>query len=176
MGKKPRRLHRPSFIAGALFSFLFMLLLFAAAVSYFAVQGVTVSLNSDDMALLVRDRISQQARADLPQMIAGAKAEIPEIVAREMEGQLKSDRMEIAGFVFRMPEELTAQLQKNIQSNVENATGKILDGIDTATLAEKFGEDAYQMVKHSMQDEFNNQSFQVLLFNRIPLNVRIQME
>lgn len=165
-----------SFCAGVAFALLMLLITTGAALAYVSSQGITVVLDSEQMAELVRESIAKQAKEDLPKIIAGAKSEIPGIVDKEMRDQLLSDRMEIAGFVFRMPEELTEQLRKNMQKNVENATGQILDAIDTTMLAEEFGRNAYNMVRYSMQNEFDEQTFHVRLFNRIPLPVRISMQ
>jgi F0F1-type ATP synthase membrane subunit b/b' len=165
-----------SFCAGVAFAFLLLLITAGAALAYVSSQGVTVVLDSEQMAELVSESIAEQAKEDLPKIIAGAKSEIPGIVDKEMRDQLSSDRMEIAGFVFRMPEELTEQLRKNMQKNVEKATGQILDGIDTTMLADEFGRNAYSMVRDSMQNEFDGQTFRVMLFNRIPLAVRISMQ
>ncbi len=154
---------------------IFMLVMVGAAVVYLYLYGVTVNVSSEETAKLVRDKIVAQANSDLPRMIAEAKAEIPEIVAKEMEDQLESDRMEIAGFVFRMPDELMADLRQRLQRNVENATEKILDGIDTEVLAEQFGDNAYKMVQETMEAEFAMQSFTVMIFNRIPIDIRMQV-
>jgi hypothetical protein len=139
-------------------------------------QGVTVYLDSEEVARLVRDQVILQARQDLPQLIAGAKAQIPAIVEEEMREQLNSDRMEIAGFVFRVPDELMAQLKKNMQDNVENATAEILDGIDTDEVALQFGEDVYHMVRETMQGELHGQSFEIMAFDRLPVLVRVNVK
>ena len=81
--------------------------------------------------------------------------------------------MEIAGFVFRMPEELMIELRQRLQTNVENATGEILDGMNTSLLAEQFGNNAYAMVRDTIQGEFGGQSFSVMIFDRLPLRVKI---
>jgi hypothetical protein len=84
--------------------------------------------------------------------------------------------MEIAGFVFRMPEELVEQLRENMRRNVESATSQILDGIDTDELADKLGEDAFLLVREAMENEFSGQSLQVKVFNRIPVQVHVFMD
>jgi hypothetical protein len=150
---------------------LFVLLL-VAAVAMLASRGVSIQLDSEELALHIREQVEIQAKASLPKMIAGAKAEIPRIVREEMQDQL-SDRMEIAGFVFTMPAELMNQLESNLQKNVENATGRILDGIDTKTLALQFGQDAYRMVRQTLQEELHGQTFMVFLFDRIPVPVHV---
>ena len=170
------RIDRKSFVWGFASAALIFLIMLSGVTAFASSRGVTVQLDSEDMATLVRDSIVAQARAEMPNIITNAKAEIPIIVEQEMESQFKSDRMEIAGFVFQMPEELTAQLKKNMRQNVESATGKILDGIETEKLAEKFGENAYAMVLSTMESEISGQSFQVLLFDIIPLKVRIQVK
>lgn len=141
-----------------------------------AVKGATVSLDSKELAIIVRNRIVAQAKAEIPKVIEGAKAEIPAIVEKEMRTRIVSDRMEIAGFVFRMPPELIEQLNSKMRKNVENAAGQILDGIDTDQLAEKFGAEAYMLVQEALQEELAGQTLRVMVFNRIPVRVNVEIQ
>ena len=170
------RLDRLSFAAGFVAAGIVILLLLAGLGGMAATQGVTVRLEGEELAALIRERIASQVRAEMPKIIEEAKAGIPAIVEKEMETQFTSNRMEIAGFVFKMPEELMTQLKNNMRDNVEQATGQILDGIDTNQLAEKFGANAYQLVQESIQSELDGQSFHVLVFNRIPLRISVRVE
>ncbi|MCW3490860.1 hypothetical protein [Dethiobacter alkaliphilus] len=167
---------RKSFILGFVSSAIIFIVILAGLTAMASARGVTVRLDSEDLAAMVRDRIVAQAKAEMPAIINSAKAEIPAIVEQEMENEFKSDRMEIAGFVFQMPDELMQQLRSNMRRNVEQATGKILDGIETEELAHKFGEDAYAMVLSTMEEEISGQSFQVMLFDLIPMRVRILIQ
>ena len=170
-----KKIDRFSFVIGFICAGLLFFSALTLSAGYLATQGVTVYLDSDEVARVVREQIIVQAELDLPRLIAGAKAEIPEIVEKEMQGQLTSDKMEIAGFVFRRPDELMEQLKSNIQLNVENAAGQILDGIDTQIMAEQFDDDVYHMVKETMHDELDGRSFQIIVFGSIPIRIWTQM-
>lgn len=165
--------NRKSFWCGFFCAVFLFTAVIAAAVAALSVHGVTVSLGSEEVASMVRERVVTQAQANLPKVIAEAKLGIPAIVAEEMKSQFDSDRMEIAGFVFRMPEELMEQLKAKMQVNVENATGEILDGIDTGLVAEQFGDDIYMMVRETMQSELHGQSYRIMVLDRVPLRLRI---
>jgi hypothetical protein len=154
---------------------LLFALLLAGSVYTLSVRGLTVYLDGEEIAQIVRERVMLQARQDLPALIAGAKEEIPHIVEEEMADQLSSDRMEIAGLVFRIPDELLDQLRGSMKKNVENATGQILDGIDTDVVAEKFGDDVYRMVLETISGELADQSFQVTVFGKIPIRIRVAL-
>jgi len=151
------------------------LLLMGIFTGVVAAKGATVSLDSKELAVIVRERIVAQAKVEIPKVIQGAKAEIPAIVEKEMKTRVVSDRMEIAGFVFRMPAELIEQLNSKMRKNVENAAGKIMDGINTDQLAEKFGAEAYLLVQEALQDELAGQTFRVMVFNRIPVRVNVEI-
>lgn len=141
-----------------------------------AVKGATVSLDSKELASIVRNRIVAQAKAEIPKVIEGAKAEIPAIVEKEMRTRIISDRMEIAGFVFRMPPEFIEQLNSKMRKNVENAAGQIMAGIDTDQLAEKFGAEAYLLLQEALQEELAGQTLSVMVFNRIPVRVKVEIQ
>jgi hypothetical protein len=173
--KTRRRYHFPSLLMGFALAIVLVAAVLVGGVYFLTNHVVRVNLDSEAVALLVRDQIVSQAHLELPKIIEGAKAEIPGIVEKEMEDQLSSDRMEIAGFVFRMPEELMAQLKHNMQANVENATGEILDGIDTALVADQFGEDVYTMVRETMKEELDGRTFTFLIMDRLPLTVQVHV-
>jgi hypothetical protein len=174
--KRKFSLDKRSFVAGLLVGSLFVLALVATFAGVAAVRGATVSLDSKQLAVIVRDRIVAQAKTEIPKVIEGAKAEIPAIVEKEMRTRIVSDRMEIAGFVFRMPAEFIEQLNSKMRKNVENAAGEIMDGIDTDQLAEKFGAEAYLLVQEALQDELAGQTFRVMVFNRIPVRVNVEIK
>lgn len=170
--KQTWTLDRRSFLAGFMGAMLLAAVVLGSFTAVIATSGLNVQLDGGEMAALIKEQIVVLAKSELPKVIADAKAEIPKIVEQEMSGQL-SDRMEIAGFVFRMPDELMKQLRVKMQSNVENATVQILDGIDTMIFAEQFGDDVYRMIHETMQNELNGQDFTILAFNRIPVKVRV---
>ena len=167
-----RSIDRKSFFYGFTGGVFFLLLLFSAALFFVSSEGLTVKLDSEQMALMIQQQVAEQAKKELPQVVDEAKEEIPRIVQEEMQNQI-SDRMEIAGFVFRMPEELMNQLELNMQKNVENATALILDGINTEKIAENFGANVYDLVKKTLQQEIHGQSFRVLVFDRVPVTVNV---
>lgn len=171
--RKRRKGSSTAFWSGFGSALLLSLVIIGVGSYLLLMQGFTVFINSGELARLVRDQVVEQAKKDLPVIIENAKLEIPAIVEQEMREQLTSDRMEIAGFVFRVPDELMSQLKANMQENVENATAEILDGIDTAEVAEQFGSDVYEMVKQTLFTELDGQVFQVMAFERLPVRVRI---
>jgi hypothetical protein len=81
------RLDRLSFAAGFVVAGIVILLLLAGLGGMAATQGVTVRLEGEELAALIRERIASQVRAEMPKIIEEAKAGIPEIVEKEMETQ-----------------------------------------------------------------------------------------
>ncbi|NLP37919.1 MAG: hypothetical protein GX357_09725 [Firmicutes bacterium] len=167
-------LDRKSFLLGFGGGFLSLLLLFIIFLIYLWPQGVTVPLDSEMMAYLLQEQFVALAKEQLPTVVEKAKAEVPQVVQKRMQNQLPA-RMEIAGFVFRMPDELLQQLESNLQNNVQKTTEMILDGIDTSQLAVEFGDSVYEMVKETMKKELDGQDFQILLFNRLPLKIWLKV-
>jgi len=170
-----RRAHLPSFLAGFASALFLFLLLFGGVVLLLTYHGVTVTLNSGEIARMVRERVVIQAREDLPRLIDTAKTKIPSIVEAQMREQLISDRMEIAGFVFRVPEELLGQLRQSIRESAEQAATKILEGVDTSALAENMGDNVYLTVQETLSQELHGKIFEVLAYGRLPLRVRLQI-
>jgi len=171
---KSRTLDIKSFFLGFSSGILSLLLVCLILLCILWPQGVTVPLDSETLAKLLQEQFVALAKEELPTVVEQAKAEVPQIVQKKMRNQLPA-RMEIAGFVFRMPDELLRQLERNLQTNVQKTTESILDGIDTSKLAEDFGDSIYEMVKKTMKTELDGQNFQVFLFNRLPLKIKFKV-
>lgn len=172
--QKDRKIDGKSFWLGCGAGILSILLLFAGLFGIFWSQGVTVPLESETLAKLLQEQFVALAKEQLPAVVEAAKAEVPSIVEKNVRNQFPA-RMEIAGFVFRMPEELMRQLEKNLQANVQKTTETILDGIDTSKLADDFGFSVYEMVKKTMKTQLDGQHFHVLLFDRLPLKIKLKV-
>lgn len=168
-----KRWKRGTFLQGTLFGMALLLgLLFLLGV-YLLRNGVQVYLDSQDVSHSVGAQVTWYAERDLPRMIDGAKAEIPEIVRREMQGQWGSTRMEIAGFVFNLPDELMEQLDGFMRENVENSVYQLLDGIDTGELAREIGETAALLVEEQMQEVLHGQTFYIKVLGPLDLPVTV---
>lgn len=170
-----RKWHFSSYLAGFASALFLFLLLLAGAAYLLASRGITITLDSSKVAQLVRVQVVSEAQRSLPRLIDSAKAEIPGIVEAQMREQIISDRMEIAGFVFRLPDELLGQLRQSMQNNVEKAVAEILNGIDTTLAAEEIGADVCLLVRQTLTRELHGDTFQVLAYGRIPLNIRLKV-
>ncbi len=164
------------FIHGVAFGMALLAGFLLLSGAFFVNRGVQVYLDSGEISASVGSQVTWYAERDLPRMIDGAKAEIPEIVRQEMEGQLTSTRMEIAGFIFTLPDELAAQLEGFLRENVENSVYRLLDGIDTRELSREIGETAAYLVQEQMQETLHGQTFTITVLGpiRMPVTVFIR--
>jgi hypothetical protein len=170
---KVKKRNRTSFLQGTLCGVAFTLLLLVLVGVFLLNNGVEVVLDSEDIVESVGMQVTYYARRDLPRMIDSAKAGIPEIVRNEMEGQLTSTRMEIAGFIFTLPHELVQQLEGFMMLNVENSVYQLLDGIDTSQLSVEIGEAAALIVEEQMSESLHGQEFRINVFGPFELPVTV---
>ena len=170
---KSKKRNRVLFLQGTLCGVAVTLLLLVLVGVFLLNNGVEVVLDSEDIATSVGTQVSYYARRDLPNMIESAKAGIPEIVRNEMEGQLSSTRMEIAGFIFTLPVELVQQLEGFMMQNVENSVYQLLDGIDTSQLSTEIGDTAAWIVQEQMSESLNGQEFHINIIGPFELPVTV---
>lgn len=171
MKKRGKRL----FLQGALCGMAFIVLLLVMTGLFLVNNGVEVFLDSEDIVNSVGLQVTYYARRDLPKMIDTAKAGIPEIVRKEMEGQLSSTRMEIAGFIFTLPDELIQQLEGFMRQNVESSVYQLLDGIDTSELSAEIGAAAALIVQEQMQETLHGQKFHIKVLGPFDLPVTVYL-
>ena len=169
MAKKRIRL----FIWGTLFGITLSVLFLSLGSWWVLRNGVVVHLDSQDIADTVGVQVTNYARRDLPKMIDAAKAEIPSIVKKEMEGQLSERRLEIAGFAFTLPDEFMLQLETYFQENVENSVYKLLDGLDTKQLSDDIGQTASLLVAEQMHQQLHNETFMIPVLGPFELPVTV---
>ncbi len=135
---KKKKLH--IFVAGALLGIIISCLsLVLGGWWWLANKGVTFYLDSSDIARVVKEQVIHYASNNLPLMIDHARSKVPGIIQSELQGQMTAGQIEIAGFVFSVPQELVAQLEEHLQSNVKTIVFTLLDGIDTELLSEEIG-------------------------------------
>lgn len=170
---KAKKRNRVLFLQGTLCGVALTLLLLLLAGFFLLNTGVEVVLDSEDIADAVGSQVTYYARRDLPRMIDTAKLGIPEIVRNEMEGQLTSTRMEIAGFIFTLPGELVQQLEGFMMQNVENSVYQLLDGIDTSQLSTGIGETAALIVQNEMKESLHGQQFHIRVLGPFELPVTV---
>jgi len=176
--RKERRLwsfDKKSFQLGISCSLIIFLCIFTLLFWGLAKYGLTIYLDSEELAKNIQEQIILFAEHEMPQIIEDVKAEIPRVVRSEMQAQL-SDRMEIAGFVFTMPVELKEQLAKNMQANVEKTIGKILDCLSEHILANGFGNNVYELIRETFTGQLQGHTVQVYILGKIPLKVRLQLK
>ncbi len=161
------------FLRGMLLGMVLMSLMLVLGGMFLFNSGVQVYLDSKDISEAVGVQVTYYARRDLPRMIDAAKAEIPDIVKREMEGQMGSTRMEIAGFIFTLPDELIEQLDGFMQENVQNSVYRLLDGIDTSQLSDEIGETAALLVQEQMRETLHGQIFYINVLGPLDLPVTV---
>ncbi len=162
-----------TFIWGTLCGVTLSVLLLSLGGWWVIRNGVTVYLDSNDIAATVGAQVTSYARNDLPKMIDAAKAEIPSIVKNEMDGQLSERKMEIAGFAFSMPDELVLQLESYFQSNVEKSVYRLLDGLDTSQLSKDIGKTASLLVAEQMREQLHGETFSIPIMGPFELPVTV---
>ncbi len=165
------------FVVGTLFgiiiSFLFLML---GGWWWLANRGVTVYLDSNDIASVVEKQVIHYASRDLPLMIDYAKAKVPGIIKSELRGQVITDKIEIAGFVFSVPPELVLQVEKHLQNNVKIIVFSLLEGIDTELLSQEIGVNAAQIVKEEIRDSLHEEKVYIPIAGTLSLPVKFYVQ
>lgn len=136
-------------------------------------RGVTVYLDSNDIAAVVENQIIHYATRDLPLMIDSARAKVPGIIKSELQGQVTAGKIEIAGFVFSVPPELVIQLEEHLQNNVKLIVLSLLDGIDTELLSQEIGGNAANIVKEEMRVSLHEQKVYIPIMGSLNLPIKI---
>ncbi len=139
-------------------------------------DGVTVYIKSEDIAAEIGVQVRSYVERDLPRMIDGAKAEVPYIVENGMDGQITSRRMEIAGFIFAIPDEFFNQLDRYLKDNVTETVYQLLDEIDTTMLAGEIGTMTTSLVEEQMKNNLHGSIINVNIKGPVNFPVKIHLK
>lgn len=139
-------------------------------------DGVTIFIKYEDIAAEIGLQVQSYVERDLPRMINAAKVEVPYIVENGMEGQLTSRKMEIAGFIFAIPDEFFNQLDQFLKDNVTETVYRLLDEIDTQMLADEIGVMASSLVKEQMKNNLHGSIIYVNIKGPLNFPVKIHLK
>ncbi|RQD75826.1 MAG: hypothetical protein D5R97_05480 [Candidatus Syntrophonatronum acetioxidans] len=177
MAKKgKKKYHVKSLLIGFTAGILVVSFLSGIIFNYMTQKGVVVYIDSEEVATSVEGQVAELTRQQIPIYLEEAKIEIPQMVDKQMRGQLNKGKLEIAGFSFSLPEEFILSLEEILKENMKAGIYNIVDDIDSEELAEDLGCHAYEIVKRTLEKEYRGKSFTVepLGWFSIPVTIEIK--
>ncbi|MGE5561325.1 MAG: hypothetical protein ACM3XN_09830 [Chloroflexota bacterium] len=165
---------RRQFLSGLIVGVILTLSLLAGGATVITRRGVSVSVDIEPVALMVREQVTAEAQRSLPQFVSEMEARVPEMVATEMAQRMRAAAsFSMADFTFDLPDSVTAMIQERLQAIVEDIIYECFAMFDTDLAAAQLGDQAYELVKTSIASEASELALQYRLFGRLPLPVTL---
>lgn len=176
MAKKgKKRYHLESIFIGFAAGILVVSLLSGLFFNYMTQRGVVVYIDSEEVAASVEGQVAELTRQQIPVYLEEAKIEMPQMVDKQMKGQLNKGKLEIAGFSFSLPKEFITALEEILKENMKTGIYNIIDNIDNEKLAEDLGSHAYKIVKRTLEKEYRGKSITVKPMGWFSIPVTIEV-
>jgi hypothetical protein len=164
-----------SFIAG--FLFCLVLTTFAGTVFgfYLLKNGITITIDSEEIATTVQKEVEKQAVATIPQMISQIKKTVPQAVSSEMQNKIGSASINISTFTIVLPDATVKEFEKYLQMIVTNALDRLLSSVSTLKLSNEIGKEAYHICKETLKNKFDGKVFKIKVFSfiELPINLKV---
>ncbi len=158
--------------------FLFAGLAVASGLSLYskAAKGFTVELPAADMAHLVALQVRQQVDAQIPELLARARVEIPTRLAGQVNGRLQGVEVSFAGRSIKLPKELRSDIESKVAAAVRSSVEEVIDGLDPSALSRDLAGQTEIMVRQSLAAEFREKTFvyQPWPWVSVPVTIKIR--
>lgn len=171
-----KKISLSSFVMGALCGFLLFTILVGGFTLLYFSRGITLTLGVADVSSLIQKEVSEIIEIQLPHYVDGMKKEIPYIVDREMTGQIKNASIKIGDMEYPLPPDSVKGIEDNFKTQVQFAMIQLLDGLDEKVLAESISADVVLKIDGYIEENLDNQVFNVSPLGRISIPVTINVD
>jgi hypothetical protein len=140
------------FITGFILGAIFVITAVIGIASIILIKGVTVKVDADKIAYMVRGYVLKRARIELPQMIEQLEQKVPVLVSSKL--NLTDDiTLKVSKVEMKLPREIGAQLDKEVKRKVTSMVARSVRSFDTEPVIERLGNSAYDLVRGGLKRE-----------------------
>jgi len=164
-----------SFCAGILTGTVATLLLVAAVTFIGGNQTWSLRVNTYGVTDKMEGAAKLVAADMLPLYIEELKAEVPDLVAENVNGQFGDVKFQLGDEVFLLPKEFVAQLEENYRSSMVESINELLNTMPLDKMSSQLGAEVATLVEQALYAEFNSKKIEVDLIDEV-LSVPVIIE
>lgn len=160
------------FITGFFFGIIFVVTAIIGITSTLLVKGITVKVDADKIAYMVRGYVLQRARVELPQFIGELEQRVPLLVSSQLD-LIDAVSIKISKLEMRLPKEFGEKLDREVKQKVSLMIAQSVRSFDTEPLIKSLGNSAYDLVRGGLKRELEGKRISIEAWEwlKIPVTV-----
>lgn len=134
-------------------------------------HGLKVSINSEQIADLVRTRVQDEAEVGISQIMEGFKKELPLEIIKNLDDQPLS--LGVGNNQLPLPIEVTNSIKEDLSRIVEDGVYNVINGYNTSRYEARIGQEAYQLVENALKQRIIGRKYLVRITDWFSMPVKI---
>lgn len=165
-----------AFLAGVLAGLLLMGVFSAGAVRTVERRGVTVTVQTEDLAEALRQEMRTAVRRELPGALESLRAELPRRIGAEAGQRVSAQRVDVAGLSVSVPAPVVQEVQAQVEEAARYGIDLALSEVDTEALGDRLADQGARLVEERLRSGLAGQTFPVQIWPWLTLPVTIVPE
>ncbi|HBF39403.1 MAG TPA: hypothetical protein DDW50_19045 [Firmicutes bacterium] len=158
---RPTPKHKDPYWNGVLCgAFLGCFLMSIASFLFIQYQGLQFAINPEQLAQMVRTKIQNQAKQDIPQLLEKIKIELPNELPNHLE-ELDNLTINIGNSQVKLPPELSAALKEEFSRTFEVALINTLNNYNLMASEELIGKNTYELIRKAVKQEIIGRTYHI---------------
>ncbi|HYF95551.1 MAG TPA: hypothetical protein VD969_25340 [Symbiobacteriaceae bacterium] len=163
----------PAFALGLLLGVALLSVLVWGAGRSVQKHGVTVRVETGEIAAQVEAEVKLAVRRELPATLAAIRQELPARVAAETARKLSETTVNVGGFNIPVPDAAAQQVRSAVESAVRAGLNVAVTDADVGALADRLAGRAGGMVQEKLAEYLKGRTFPVELWKGFSIPVTV---
>ncbi|MGE5654459.1 MAG: hypothetical protein ACM3ZQ_09420 [Bacillota bacterium] len=138
-------------------------------------RGITVPISRETMINELTAQAEAALQTAIPQMLAQARGQMPQIVKEQVRSGLGEMSLEIANYQVKLPAAVVSRIDGFLQATVTSAFGELLRGLE-ANAGQALSHDQVRLQAVHWADGLDGKRFVVETRLRISIPVSIRLD
>jgi hypothetical protein len=178
MGKK-KKLSSGSFFffCSGIIAGFFLSIVLVISIVCLNPEGINVYFNKEKIFNLISNEMSRRAQEEFPVFIKEVRSEVPSLVDKYLQKDfIKIGDLEIGGYLIELPDQLLAELEKDLRNDVIYYVYKLLDELGEEKFVNELSQSITGDVLESLFFDLNGQNVSIPLTKYYSIPITIWLE
>lgn len=136
-------------------------------------HGVTVEVDTAQVAEQVRMEVRTAARRELPGHLQSLQQTLVQRTTQEAAGRLAATKLDLGGFSVAPPPSLVTAVQNNLQEALKSGADRAMRNVNMDGLADQIGNRAFVLVQQRLNETLAGRTFTIRPVSWLAVPVRV---
>ncbi|HOJ77150.1 MAG TPA: hypothetical protein PLZ08_03860 [Bacillota bacterium] len=123
-------------------------------------QGFTIAVNPEMLANIVAEKVRNEIKSDIPQLVEEVKKELPQEIGKHLE-DFDSLKISFGNSSVQLPIEISKALKTELNSIIETAVISTLNDYDFSDYEVKIAKDTFNIVDNLLRKDIIGKTYRI---------------